>query len=69
MLLSDLQEAEKQQLHHLSPDFMIRLKGEVIFNGKNIRSYTSAERACKIGFYSAEPFLFTEPLKKYPLWK
>lgn len=34
-------------------------KGEVLLNGKDIRSYDAAERTKKIGFILQEPFLFT----------
>ena len=34
-------------------------KGTVLFNGKDIRSYTPEERTKKIGFILQEPFLFT----------
>lgn len=34
-------------------------KGEVLFNGKDIRSYDAAERTKKIGFILQEPFLFS----------
>ncbi len=34
-------------------------KGMVLLNGKDLRSYTPAERAEKIGFILQEPFLFT----------
>lgn len=34
-------------------------EGSVLLNGRDIRSYTSAERARKIGFILQEPFLFS----------
>lgn len=34
-------------------------KGEVLLNGKDIRSYDDVERSAKIGFILQEPFLFT----------
>lgn len=34
-------------------------KGEVLLNGKDIRSYDAAERTKRIGFILQEPFLFT----------
>lgn len=34
-------------------------KGEVLLNGKDIRSYEAAERTKKIGFILQEPFLFS----------
>ena len=34
-------------------------KGEVLFNGKDVRSYQPGDRAQKIGFILQEPFLFT----------
>jgi len=34
-------------------------KGEVLLNGKDIRSYDAIERSKKIGFILQEPFLFT----------
>jgi ATP-binding cassette, subfamily B, bacterial len=37
-------------------------EGEVLLNGKDIRSYTQEERAQKIGFILQEPFLFTGSL-------
>ncbi|ACU04436.1 ABC transporter ATP-binding protein [Pedobacter heparinus] len=38
-------------------------KGTVLLNGKDIRSYTAAERSNKIGFILQEPFLFTGTVK------
>lgn len=38
-------------------------KGEVLLNGKDIRSYSAAERTKKIGFILQEPFLFTGTVK------
>lgn len=38
-------------------------KGVVLLNGKDIRSYSSAERTQKIGFILQEPFLFTGTVK------
>ncbi|MGY4384779.1 ATP-binding cassette subfamily B protein [Pedobacter sp. UYP24] len=35
------------------------LKGSVLLNGRDIRSYNDAERASKIGFILQEPLLFT----------
>jgi ATP-binding cassette subfamily B protein len=35
------------------------LQGEVLLNGKDIRSYEAGERTKKIGFILQEPFLFT----------
>lgn len=37
--------------------------GEVLLSGKDIRSYTPAERTQKIGFILQEPFLFTGTVK------
>ncbi len=37
-------------------------EGEVLLNGKDLRSYTAEERAKKIGFILQEPFLFTGTL-------
>jgi ATP-binding cassette subfamily B protein len=34
-------------------------KGEVLLDGQDIRSYTSDDRAARIGFILQEPFLFT----------
>jgi ATP-binding cassette subfamily B protein len=39
-------------------------KGEVLLNGKDIRSYTPEERSRKIGFILQEPFLFTGTVKE-----
>jgi len=38
-------------------------KGTVLLNGKDIRSYSSAERTQKVGFILQEPFLFTGSVK------
>ena len=38
-------------------------KGAVLLDGKDIRTYTAAERAQKIGFILQEPFLFTGSIK------
>ncbi|WP_421938980.1 ABC transporter ATP-binding protein [Pedobacter sp.] len=38
-------------------------KGVVLLNGKDIRSYSAAERTQKIGFILQEPFLFTGTVK------
>lgn len=38
-------------------------KGEVLLNGKDIRSYSAEERSQKIGFILQEPFLFTGTVK------
>ncbi|MEO8887540.1 MAG: ABC transporter ATP-binding protein [Mucilaginibacter sp.] len=38
-------------------------KGEVLLNGRDIRSYNSEERSKKIGFILQEPFLFTGTIK------
>jgi ATP-binding cassette subfamily B protein len=35
------------------------VKGEVMLNGRDIRSYAAAERTQRIGFILQEPFLFT----------
>lgn len=37
--------------------------GTVLFHGRDIRSYTAAERTKKIGFILQEPFLFTGTVK------
>ncbi len=39
------------------------VKGQVLLNGKDIRSYTPEERSLKIGFILQEPFLFTGTVK------
>ncbi len=39
------------------------VKGQVILNGKDIRSYPPEERADKIGFILQEPFLFTGTIR------
>ncbi len=39
------------------------LKGSVLLNGRDIRSYDAAERAGKIGFILQEPLLFTGTVK------
>jgi ATP-binding cassette subfamily B protein len=38
-------------------------KGQVLLNGRDIRSYDHAERSKKIGFILQEPFLFTGTVK------
>ncbi|WP_316814638.1 ABC transporter ATP-binding protein [Pedobacter nyackensis] len=38
-------------------------KGEILLNGKDIRSYTAEERTRRIGFILQEPFLFTGTVK------
>lgn len=38
-------------------------KGEVLLNGKDIRSYSAEERSRQIGFILQEPFLFTGTVK------
>ena len=38
-------------------------KGAVLLDGRDIRTYTAAERAQKIGFILQEPFLFTGSIK------
>nr|WP_121272735.1 ABC transporter ATP-binding protein [Pedobacter schmidteae] len=38
-------------------------KGEVLLNGKDIRSYSAEERSSQIGFILQEPFLFTGTVK------
>jgi len=38
-------------------------KGEVLLDGKDIRSFTAEERSNKIGFILQEPFLFTGTVK------
>ncbi len=38
-------------------------KGIIVLDGKNIKSYTPAERSQKIGFILQEPFLFTGTVK------
>ena len=44
------------------------LAGKVLLKGRDIRSYTSAERAQKIGFILQEPFLFTGTIKENILY-
>ena len=39
-------------------------KGQVLLDGKDIRSYEAAERTQKIGFILQEPFLFTGTVKE-----
>ena len=39
------------------------VKGQVLLNGKDIRSYLPEERADKIGFILQEPFLFTGTIR------
>jgi ATP-binding cassette subfamily B protein len=39
------------------------VKGQVLLNGKDIRSYSPEERADKIGFILQEPFLFTGTIR------
>ena len=43
-------------------------KGNVYFDGKDIRSYESEERAKKIGFILQEPFLFTGSIRENILY-
>lgn len=38
--------------------------GKVLLHGKDIRSYSAAERTAKIGFILQEPFLFTGTIKE-----
>ncbi|MEP6585027.1 MAG: ATP-binding cassette domain-containing protein, partial [Ginsengibacter sp.] len=38
-------------------------KGTILFDGKDIRTYSAEERAQKIGFILQEPFLFTGTIK------
>jgi ATP-binding cassette subfamily B protein len=42
--------------------------GSVLFNGRDIRTYTPAERTKKIGFILQEPFLFTGTVKENILY-
>src|SRR5205085_6515125 len=44
------------------------VKGEVLLNGKDIRSYQPAERSKKIGFILQEPFLFTGTVRENILY-
>jgi ATP-binding cassette subfamily B protein len=39
------------------------IKGEILFNGRDIRSYTERERSSKIGFILQDPFLFTGTIR------
>jgi ATP-binding cassette subfamily B protein len=39
------------------------LKGEILLNGKDIRSYSEKERSNKIGFILQDPFLFTGTIR------
>ncbi|WP_406827298.1 ABC transporter ATP-binding protein [Pedobacter sp. KACC 23697] len=43
-------------------------KGNVLLNGKDIRSFSAAERTQKIGFILQEPFLFTGTVKENILY-
>jgi ATP-binding cassette subfamily B protein len=43
-------------------------KGQVLLNGKDIRSYDAQERAQKIGFILQEPFLFTGTVRENILY-
>ncbi|SFA46064.1 ATP-binding cassette, subfamily B [Pedobacter suwonensis] len=43
-------------------------KGTVLLNGKDIRSFSAAERTQKIGFILQEPFLFTGTVKENILY-
>lgn len=43
-------------------------KGEILLNGKDIRSYTADDRAQKIGFILQEPFLFTGTVRENILY-
>ena len=49
----------KQPPLHCYPRLYDPTQGEVIFNGKDIRSLEPAERTQRIGFILQEPFLFT----------
>jgi len=40
------------------------VEGKILLNGKDIRSYESAERSKKIGFILQEPFLFTGTVRE-----
>ncbi len=40
------------------------VQGQVLLNGKDIRSYQPAERSSKIGFILQEPFLFTGTVRE-----
>jgi ATP-binding cassette subfamily B protein len=44
------------------------LKGQVLLDGKDIRSYQAGERTRKIGFILQEPFLFTGTVKENILY-
>ncbi len=44
------------------------IAGQVLLKGRDIRSYTPAERAEKIGFILQEPFLFTGTIKENILY-
>jgi ATP-binding cassette subfamily B protein len=44
------------------------LQGEVLLEGKDIRSYTPAERSSRIGFILQEPFLFTATVRENILY-
>ncbi len=44
------------------------IKGMVLLNGKDIRSYQPSERADKIGFILQEPFLFTGNIRENILY-
>lgn len=43
-------------------------KGEILLNGRDIRSYQSEEKTQKIGFILQEPFLFTGTVKENILY-
>jgi ATP-binding cassette subfamily B protein len=43
-------------------------EGQVLLEGKDIRSYNSAERSSRIGFILQEPFLFTGTVKENILY-
>jgi ATP-binding cassette, subfamily B, bacterial len=43
-------------------------KGDVILDGKNIKTYDPAERSCKIGFILQDPFLFTGTVRENLLY-
>jgi ATP-binding cassette, subfamily B, bacterial len=43
-------------------------EGEVLLNGRDIRSYTPGEKAARIGFILQEPFLFTGSVKENILY-